>query len=186
MSKKSQLVSGMRLVMHMVAEIVRLAEEMGVSEERLHVLGTSEGERYLKEMVTNLCESPLETSEVYPTYPDWVVKHLTPGLEAKSSSGVRNPGLGLHEKQKKRKTITGAEIFAFLLPDQEMYQAQWHDPINHGISLADIQYYEKNKHRIPLEWKGNWVYAWKSVVLDEYGNRVVPYLACHVDRPYVS
>ena len=134
------------------------------------------------------CESPSEAPEVYPTYPDWVVKHLTPGLEAKSSSGVKNPGLGWHEKQEKRETITGDEIFAFLLPDQEMYQAQWYDPINHCISLADIQYYEeKYPHRIPLplEWEGNWVYAWKSVVLDGRGRRVVPFLCCRGGRPFV-
>lgn len=186
MSKKSQLVSGMGLAIQVVAEIVRLARDMGVPEERLHVLGTSEGEQYLRGMITNLRESPLETSEVYPTYPDWVVKHLTPGLEAKSSTGVRNFSLGLHEKQERGLRITGSEFFEFLLPDQKTYQARWNDPIHRCISLADIQFYEKYPHLIPPMCKGAWVYAWKSVVLDEGGCRVVSYLSCRGDRPYVG
>ena len=186
MSKKSQLVSGMGLAIQVVAEIVRLARDMGVPEERLHVLGTSEGEQYLRGMITNLRESPPEISPVYPVYPDGIVKHLTPDLEAKSSTGVRNFSLGLHEKQERGLQITGSEFFEFLLPDQKTYQARWNDPIHRCISLADIQFYEKYPHLIPPMCKGAWVYAWKSVVLDEGGCRVVSYLSCRGDRPYVG
>lgn len=65
MSKKSQLVSGMGLATQMVAEIVRLAEEIGVSEERLHVLGTSEGVPYLRTLVTALAENPVVIQTEY-------------------------------------------------------------------------------------------------------------------------
>lgn len=58
MSKKSQLVSGMKLATQVIAEIVRLAEEMGVSEERLHILGTLEGIPYLRRLVAALTEEP--------------------------------------------------------------------------------------------------------------------------------
>lgn len=65
MSKKSQLVSGMGLATQMIAEIVRLAQEMGVSEERLHVLGTSEGIPYLRTLVTALAEKPMVLQTEY-------------------------------------------------------------------------------------------------------------------------
>lgn len=65
MSKKSQLVSGMGLATQMVAEIVRLAQDMGVPEERLHVLGTPEGSPYLRTLVTALAENPVVIQTEY-------------------------------------------------------------------------------------------------------------------------
>lgn len=65
MSRKSQLVSGMGLATQMVAEIVRLAEDMGVPEERLHILGTSEGTPYLQILVTALAEKPVALQTDY-------------------------------------------------------------------------------------------------------------------------
>ena len=65
MSKKSQLVSGMGLATQMVAEVVRLAQEMGVPEERLHVLGTPEGIPYLRTLVTALAENPVVIQTEY-------------------------------------------------------------------------------------------------------------------------
>lgn len=186
MSRKSQLVSGMGLAAQVIAEIVRLAKEAGVPEERLHILGTFEGTPYLRNMVASFHTALSEISLVYPVYPDWVVKHLTPELEAESSIGVKNLVLGLHEKQEKRQLITGDEIFKFLLPDQETYQAKWSDPIHRCISLADLQFYEKQPHLIPPMCEGEWVYAWKSVVLREGGRRVVPYLVCGIGRPCVD
>lgn len=187
MGKKSvsAVVSGFGFAMQLGSIMDRLRCRLGVTEEQFHKLGTPDGELYLERMISSLRESPPETSEVYPTYPCWAVRHLTPDLEAKSSSGVKNPGLGLHEKQEKQQTITGDEVFAFLLPDQKTYTARWSDPIHSCISLADIQYYEKYPHLIPLEWRRKLVYAWKSVVLSGGGYRFAPALYCCVDRPVV-
>ena len=67
MSKKSAsaVVSGFEFATQMIAEIVRLAQEMGVSEERLHVLGTSEGIPYLRTLVTALAEKPMVLQTEY-------------------------------------------------------------------------------------------------------------------------
>lgn len=188
MSRKSasSVVSGFGFAMQIGAKMDEIRRRFGVTEEQFHVLATPSGEIHLEEMICGLSSCKDLSGVVHSTYPSWVVRHLTPELEAKSSSGVKNPGLGLHEKQEKQQTITGDEVFAFLLPDQKTYTARWSDPIHLCISLADIQCYEKYPHLIPLEWKRKLVYAWKSVVLNEYGGRIVPFLYCNVDRPYVD
>lgn len=65
MSRKSQLVSGMGLAAQMVAEIVRLAQDIGVPEGRLHILGTPEGVPYLRILVTALAENPVVIQTEY-------------------------------------------------------------------------------------------------------------------------
>lgn len=117
--------------------------------------------------------------------PDWVTKHLTPCLEEGFSSGIVNPKLLLHKRQESGEQITGNEIFAWLLPDQDMYQVKEDDLINKCVELADIQFYEKYLHLISSEWKGKIVYAWKSVVLDDNGDRYVPFLDCNAYEPFV-
>lgn len=63
--RKSQLVSGMGLATQVIAEIVRLAQDIGVPEERLRVLGTPEGIPYLKTLVTALAEKPVALQTEY-------------------------------------------------------------------------------------------------------------------------
>jgi hypothetical protein len=122
---------------------------------------------------------------VSAVYPDWVKKRLTPDLEAEASTGITNPQLWLHDRQRAGQHITGNEIYAFLLPDQETCQLQENDLICHCISLADIQFYEKYPYLIPSEWNGRWISAWKSVVLNNDGYRDVPCLRCDVGEPFV-
>ena len=134
-----------------------------------------------EQQIPKLVASPVEQA----SYPGWVMKHFTSDLETEISTGIESPQLWLHDRQKAGKSITGNKIYAFLLPDQETYRAKEGDLIWQCVSLADIQFYEKYPHRIPLEWKGKLIYAWKSVVLDGYGYRDVPCLNCAVRRPCV-
>lgn len=122
---------------------------------------------------------------VTAVYPDWVKKHLTQELETFISTGIANPQLWSHDKQKAGNDITDNDIFSFLLPDQKTYQAKKNDMIHKCVSLADIQFYEKYPELVPTNWRGKVVPAWKSVVLGDDDLHYVPCLDCTVAKPYV-
>lgn len=53
-SRKSQLVSGMGLGLQILSELMRQAQELGVSEEEIHVLATPDGVPHMKKFVEGL------------------------------------------------------------------------------------------------------------------------------------
>lgn len=119
-------------------------------------------------------------------YPDWVKKRLTPQLEEVEPLVADASAFWFHPKQTSGNVRpTGHEVYAHLLPDQVTYQPKAGDLIHKCVSLRTLRYYEKNPTQIPQAWKGEWIYAWGSVVLDARGDLYVPCLSCRVDQPYV-
>lgn len=130
----------------------------------------------LLKQITKIIES-VRTDVVVAVYPDWVKSHLTQNLETGKSVGVSNPRLVLHPKQTSRGSIDGHEIYAWLIETNQL-------PL--CIELADLLWWEQHSNEIPKKFRGKFVYAWKSVVLNDNGNRFVPYLCCDVGGLFVS
>ncbi|MDD5084240.1 MAG: hypothetical protein PHT88_04940 [Candidatus Moranbacteria bacterium] len=119
----------------------------------------------------------LESNEVIAACPDFVKSHLTPNFETGKSTGVKHPKLVLHDKQVAGEAIDGHKIYAWLIDTNQLSAC---------VELADLQWWEQHPNEIPEEFKGKFIYAWASVVLDDYGFRFVPYLNCHVVEPFVD
>ncbi len=111
-------------------------------------------------------------------YPDWVKSHLTSELETGKSTGVQKYRLEYHPSQIGDKPRpTGPIVYAWLISNG------W---LSVCIELADLQWWEKHPNEIPEEFKGKLIYAWGSVVLNDFGDRCVPCLGCNGDKPFVD
>jgi hypothetical protein len=119
----------------------------------------------------------LKMDEIVAVYPDWVESRLTPSLETGKSTGVKKYRLEYHPSQTAGKTINGHAIYAWLIETNQL-------PL--CVELADLQWWAQHPNEIPEEFKGKLIYAWGSAVLNDHGNRCVPCLGCHGDKPYVS
>lgn len=110
-------------------------------------------------------------------YPDGVLEHLTPELEAPT---VRNPGkveLWLDPRQTSGVSPTLHEVY-------EAIKAE--GLLERSLSLGELEWYEAHPDQIPPEFKGKWIYGWASVVQISSGLFQVPALMCDFKEPYVG
>ncbi|MCR4274953.1 MAG: hypothetical protein NUW02_02810 [Candidatus Campbellbacteria bacterium] len=110
-------------------------------------------------------------------YPNWVRKHLTPGLEAPTLRDPGETGIWLDLRQPTSNRPTGHEVYAGLRAV---------DLLGRSLSFGDLKWYEANPNCIPADWRGKVVYGWASVVRDDEDELHVPYMDCGVKQPSVS
>lgn len=129
-------------------------------------------------------------SKATAQYPDYINRLLLPNLEVSVSNGIRIADVWTHENQSQGIEVSGLEVFACLLPDQETYKATPNDLIHKCASLADLLWYKANPHKIPQHLQLMRLYAFKSIGVEEDApiddNLWVPYIQCNSHNKYVN
>lgn len=128
MNKKSRLVSGMGLGLQILSEMTRLAQELGVSEEELHILATQKGISHLRKMIAGL-KTHIIDCDVNPFVPHrWMIveEHQKGGMFEWNANNVKLQRInGRDFSKESAQSVLNANVLDYLFANEHLIPAKW-------------------------------------------------------------